>query len=401
MKKLISLFVLFLVAFAITGCGGGGGGGATDVAAPVSSTITQTPSVQDFIATEFADKFKQLNTNFTALNSNLRASAKTSLGTGQYKISYGPADVVTNFGKSYTYTSGDQTFTQKNPAGDLTDTKTDVNTLEISTSQLKATYVSNGDNYSVTYNGKVTYSGLKSGDTYTITTENLSVSAIVNAYHQIQWTISGNITVNKTSFPYPAAGSKETGSLILDNQQYDYTITYDGTTKATMDFSGPETFQMKVDLAQAAVTELLKSDLSKDYPQLFNAYAVMQTALQDNNKSSADRMALFSPNIADDFVNTTDVANKKSELIEITRSRLDRYIVNSYSFTPKSYKKISDTEVHVVTDMFINVTRKPGATGAVSAAEVPLPGQTVIWKQYGTEWKIYKGIPYTSSEVGI
>ncbi|MEW6710283.1 MAG: hypothetical protein AB1403_10715, partial [Candidatus Riflebacteria bacterium] len=253
----------------------------------------------------------------------------------------------------------------------------------------------------VTYNGKVTYSGLKSGDTYTITTENMSVAAMVNAYHQIQWTIRGSITVNKTSFPYPAAGGKETGSLVLDNQQYDYTVTYDGTSKATIDFSGPETFQMKVDLAQAAVTELLKSDLSKDYPQLFNAYTVMQTALQDNNKSSADRMALFSPNIADDFVNTTDVANKKSELIEITQSRLDRYIVNSYSFTPKSYKKISDTEVHVVTDMFINVTRKPGATGAVSAAEVPLPGQTVIWKQYGTEWKIYKGIPYTSAEVGI
>lgn len=151
----------------------------------------------------------------------------------------------------------------------------------------------------------------------------------------------------------------------------------------------------------APINDTTDTGLATAYPQLFNSYTVMQTSLQDNDKNADDRIALFSPNIADDFVDTTDGANKKQELIDSTKSRLERYIVNDYKFTPKSHKVIDAETVEVVTDMLIDVTRKPGATGAVSAATVPLPDQKVIWKKYGSEWKIYKGIPYKSSEIGI
>ncbi len=406
MKYSFALLAIFLAALSLIGCGGGGGGGANPVNnQPVGTTISQSATIRGLVAREFSDKFRALNSNYTALNANvlpaLRALSETKPEVGKTLVTYGPEDVITLFGVSYTYTGGSQLFEYKDASGNLTDDKSKVHTIEITSTDLKCRFKDGDDSYSMVYQGKVVMSGLLDRNPARYVTDNLQVSATINAFHQIVWNVKCNIEVGLSTFPYPSKDSTESGSMIIDDRSYNYSVTYDGTANVSVSFNGPEVLVLKVDMGKGEVTDMLKSDLKTDYPQLYNAYAAMQTALQDNNKTVAERMALFSPNIADDFVDTAGNAGKKQDLIDLTSSRLERYTVNSYSFTPGSYKVVNADTIEVTTDMFIDVTRKPGAVGAVSAASIPLPGQTVIWKKYGSDWKIYKGIPYKSDEIGI
>lgn len=142
-------------------------------------------------------------------------------------------------------------------------------------------------------------------------------------------------------------------------------------------------------------------ELATEYPALANAYLSIQTPLIDNDQTVDERIASFSTYIADDFLDTSGNPNKKQELLDLTKSRLERYTINSYSFTPVNYETVSSTTVNVFTDMVIDVKRKPGAIGAVSAATIPLYNKKVTWKKYGTTWKIYQGLPYKSDEIGI
>jgi hypothetical protein len=141
--------------------------------------------------------------------------------------------------------------------------------------------------------------------------------------------------------------------------------------------------------------------LQTNYPTLYNANVIMEEVLQDNTKSSDDRIASFGVFIADDFKDIEGNANKKSELLTTTKSRLERYIINSYEFKPVDYEVIASDTIEVTTDMLIDVTRKEGAAGAVSKASIPLTNKIVTWKKYGSEWKLYQGLPYKSSEISI
>lgn len=409
MKKLVIILSIFVLSMTLIGCGGGGGGGATDPVnnQPVGTTISQSASVRDLIARDFSDKYRMLSSRYTEVNASqrlsmsIRALTETTTGVGQKTVTYGPEDIISVAGVNYTYTSGSQKIRYLDASGNPTDNKSLVVAVEIENNDLKCKFVDGGDNYSMTYNGKLILSGMNDKNSSSVETVKLSASGMINAYHSIQWTSTGKVTVDTASFPYPTNGSSETGTMVIDDQTYNFSITYNGSKDAAISFDGAENLVLQVDLAAGDATGIVSNNLETAYPELFNAYKSMQTALQDNNKSAADRIALFGVHIADDFVDTSGNANKKQELLDSTESRLERYTVNSYSFTPGSFLVVNATTIEVTTDMFIDVTRKPGATGAVSAASIPLNDKKVIWKKYGTTWKIYQGIPYKSSEIGI
>ena len=130
------------------------------------------------------------------------------------------------------------------------------------------------------------------------------------------------------------------------------------------------------------------------------ANAAMETILQNNSLSEAQRVAEFMKYIADDFKNIDGTPNTKSTLESTTLSRLQRYTINSYSFTPGTMQIVDDNTIKVPTAMVIDVTRKPGAAGSVLDANIPVDA-TITWKRYGSEWKIYQGLPYLQSEIGI
>lgn len=127
----------------------------------------------------------------------------------------------------------------------------------------------------------------------------------------------------------------------------------------------------------------------------------MEAILENNSLSDATRTTMFMAYIAEDFKDIDGNPDKKPELQSTTLSRLERYIINKYEFTPGTATIVDANTITVVTNMLIDVTRKPGAAGSISAAYIPLPNQVLTWKRYGTEWKIYQGLPYKSSEIQI
>jgi hypothetical protein len=131
-------------------------------------------------------------------------------------------------------------------------------------------------------------------------------------------------------------------------------------------------------------------------------HAELQAILENNSLSDASRVSKFMTYIADDFKDIDGTPNTKSTLESTTLSRLERYIINSYTFSPGEVTIVDSSTIKVKTTMTISVTRKPGASGAVESAYINvIPAPELTWKRYGTEWKIYQGLPYKSSEISI
>jgi hypothetical protein len=132
------------------------------------------------------------------------------------------------------------------------------------------------------------------------------------------------------------------------------------------------------------------------------AHTELQSILENNSLSEESRTAKFISYVADDFKDIAGNPNKRGEVESTTLSRLQRYIINSYTFGPSAIEIVDGSTIKVTTTMQINVTRKPGTTGAVTAADIRvIPEPEIIWKRYGTVWKIHQGLPYKSSEIGI
>ena len=133
-----------------------------------------------------------------------------------------------------------------------------------------------------------------------------------------------------------------------------------------------------------------------------NAYSAMQTILQNNSLTEQQRVTTFMTYIGDDFKDIAGTPDQKSNLESVTLDRLQRYVINSYTFTKSTVEIVNSTTIKVTTPMFIDVTRKPGAAGAISAATVVVsPVPVITWKRYLSGWKIYQGFPYKSSEISI
>ncbi|MFZ2959762.1 MAG: hypothetical protein WA705_23015 [Candidatus Ozemobacteraceae bacterium] len=130
-------------------------------------------------------------------------------------------------------------------------------------------------------------------------------------------------------------------------------------------------------------------------------YTAMKTVFENNSLDSLARTQAFMEFIDKGFLDIAGVS-KYQELASSSQSRFDRYTVNAYSFNLKELKYTASDTIEALTSMYINVTRKLGATGGVSAAEIYVtPDPKIIWKLKDGLWRIHQGLPYKSSELSI
>lgn len=126
--------------------------------------------------------------------------------------------------------------------------------------------------------------------------------------------------------------------------------------------------------------------------------ASMTAILENNSLSSVDRVRTYMEFFNPDFLNLSGKSSYQ-DLSSYTATLLDRYTINNYRFIPKSFAFTASNSIKVTTSMYLNITRLPGASGGVSAAEIyASPDPEITWKFNGTSWQIIQGMPYTWSE---
>ena len=146
-------------------------------------------------------------------------------------------------------------------------------------------------------------------------------------------------------------------------------------------------------------------ELKTAYPDVFSSYTTMQTALENNALDIDSRMASFMSAIATPFYDANDVS-KRSDLESVTKSRLERYNVDTWSLLPFAHAKVDDNTVRVSTKMVLSVTLIPGKEGSgagtynfgdTSKGE---PAIVFTWVKEGDgKWRIQRGLPYRSDEL--
>ncbi len=124
------------------------------------------------------------------------------------------------------------------------------------------------------------------------------------------------------------------------------------------------------------------------YPELRDIYA-------DNSLSETQRVARFMTYIADDFKRIDGTTDMKSDLEAVTLARFEKYRIVEYKFNLINIKEIDKGTIEVETEMFVKVQ---GRTSQITISTDNLYPK-IIWKRYGTTWKIYQGLPYTSTEL--
>jgi hypothetical protein len=269
-KSKFSLFVLINVAIVLfTGCGGGGGGSSA-VPATGSNTdnstgaikISENEIVQDFIAREVAgvvNRFDEAQTRASKRSStSIRAYTEQVTGTGQATLNYGPNDRVERFGESYTYTSGQIKLVLKDYFGDYTEDITWLDSISFGYRNLKCLINTADHQMTANYNGDLIFSGFYKGNPVVMTLNQFSINAKIDNTYDFYWTMNGNVSVDTSYNDYPLDGSYLDGSIIINNNQYDYTTLYDGTNEAKISFYGAEELQCKVNLDTGKVSNLLQ-----------------------------------------------------------------------------------------------------------------------------------------------
>lgn len=154
-----------------------------------------------------------------------------------------------------------------------------------------------------------------------------------------------------------------------------------------------------------AYIPVFDTKLDTDYPTVAASYRSMQTdLLEDNTKTTTERVDSFMSKISDNFVNSSNV-EVKDALRTATLGRLNRYAINRYTFVPVSHIVKDNGDIEVTTYMAIDVTRKPGQTGGYAQASTELvPGVNapkITWRNESGTWRIIKGLPYLSSEISF
>ncbi|OIP21333.1 hypothetical protein AUK22_11800 [bacterium CG2_30_54_10] len=155
------------------------------------------------------------------------------------------------------------------------------------------------------------------------------------------------------------------------------------------------------DAAVKAAAAGLQVGVQGGESQIKQAYADMKAALENNSLTDAERLNAFMGFISKDF---KDIAGTPSydDLRSVTESRLQRYTINTYSFTGAELSYTATDTIELTTNTYIDVTRKPGATGGVSGVKITVtPTPKIIWKFNGTKWLIQQGLPYKQSEIKI
>ncbi len=132
--------------------------------------------------------------------------------------------------------------------------------------------------------------------------------------------------------------------------------------------------------------------------QLVTAYyPKLRAILENNNLPDTRRVSQFMAYIADDFTSIAGIANMKSDLESVTLRRFQKYRIIEYRLNLVNIKSLSGTSIEVETEMYI-VVQNNTTNAKIYVEKTPNP--KIIWKRYGTSWKIFSGLPYTAEELG-
>jgi len=135
-----------------------------------------------------------------------------------------------------------------------------------------------------------------------------------------------------------------------------------------------------------------------------DAYANMSEIMKNNNLSANSRIAQFMTYFSTNFRDTNGTLSY-NDLMSSTQSRFERYTVNGYALNIRSVKYSGDLNtIDVETQMYGNLSKKPGADGSVSQATGYITKSSdgsnpvITWKNENGTWRIIKGFPFRSSE---
>lgn len=344
-KKILTVVVISLSVFCIFGCGGGGGGGGA--AGPdVNTTVTLSGNVT---APELND----------ALLANVRGAAGAAINYSNLSIH------VTSGGTADSKNlSADGSFASLQ----ITSLTSNSVTLEVRTAAGHTILARK-------------LSGLSAGQTL----GGIAVNATTTA-NLLVMQLNGNLSENDLD------GQKLTA-------QYQTLITnvlnFLKNTVASSNVMQDNTVSNAAQTANAA--------LYAGEKEIKDAYTAMKNALENTSLTAEERVSAFMNFIHPDFKDQAGNTDKYDELRDLTLSRLGRYDINSYSFTPGTVT-YSGNDIVVATSMFISVSLKPGATGGYDQASVPVDSN-ITWKRVNVggvyKWLLYQGLPYKSSEITI
>ncbi|HOI91086.1 MAG TPA: hypothetical protein PLK28_11300 [Candidatus Rifleibacterium sp.] len=421
MKKLI--FVVFAISFlSVVGCGGGGGGGGAPVVGSNNSTPTSTLKVsesvaaQNFITRQIASPFLDLQNR---VSGNLRPSLKsakilgsseTKVSLGKVRVDFGPDDRVNLFGVTYRYSGGYQDYSFKDIDGNLTENEELIDSLEINSIGLKCSMNDGVDFVDGTLNGKLILKGLFYSASYNLVLQNLTFSGTLNGKDQIVMTSNANVSIDQTSFPYPVNGSFESGTIVFNGHQYNYSASYAGNKFATISLGGAEEVSVTIDLSTGNLAEVYipqdipneDKTLASSFPAIVQSYKNLQKFMEEGTSLSVEQRTINClKEFSDKFVNAAG-SSAKTDMGNVTRERLNRYTINKYVFIPVSHNVIDANTIEVTTYIAVDVSKKPDAVSSVGRIETVLaPNPVITWINEGGSWKITKGLPYLSSELGF
>ncbi|NLF98067.1 MAG: hypothetical protein GX569_15145 [Candidatus Riflebacteria bacterium] len=256
----VLITLLLNAALLATGCGGGGGG--TPAPAQSTATISSSTTAKNFIARQIASTYSSLDSYAGAGKrkslravSELKTATITEPGTGQVRVTYDTTETVNLWGVNYTYYAGYQDLIARDNDGNPTDNENIVDSIEISCVNMGCRINDGINSMDLVYNGKLFFSGLYNAITLTVNAQNLNMAGTINNTDQISWTINGNVSVNQSSYPYPVNGSSESGTMVFNGHTYNYSTSYNGSNRASVNFSGAETFSLTINLATGAVVD--------------------------------------------------------------------------------------------------------------------------------------------------
>ncbi len=382
--------------------------------------LSESSAAQKYIARQLSGNYADIDSRVNGNHKfnrrafvNLRKAEAVQTGLGTAQAIFGPSDVITLFGLTYTYTGGSQNYKFRDSSGNLTENEDLVDVIEIESVNLKYTISDGIDVISGAANGKLILEGFHLGTSYRIKQQNLTFSGLINGFDQITMTTNSNITINQKSFPFPVKGSSESGTVIFNGHQYSFSASYNGTNVATVQFHGKESITTGVNMATGVLvdapeenvngeTDGSSSDdasLSDRYPAIVQSYDALAENMSNNFVDPGIRINNIMEYISTNFRNMGGDADKYSDFRDITLARMERYNFNKYSFTLGDYSVIDENTLRVITTLVVNVIKKPDQVGiAPENTDIYLENISITWKNESGTWRIVQGLPYTSSE---
>lgn len=138
------------------------------------------------------------------------------------------------------------------------------------------------------------------------------------------------------------------------------------------------------------------------YQGYYTSISASNTALENIFKSAKNDPALIEgtrPYFSSNLNSTANLSGYGLEnFISSTKSRYERYTVNSYSFSIQEIRFTSPTTASATVSLYINVTPKAGE--GLSGSFGPVT-KVIGWRNESGSWKVWQDFPYLKSQFGF